>query len=269
MSTKEELILENELLRKKLALAEAWMRREVAQHKKGVWEKAMIQKGRKKLDNILERESVGIITRKIEMYFWDILKVAPKFTLDHLIDAEIYWQTLQKFPTLDALPVVSSYQKILDSIFWTLIIWFCQYVTEKKIQEIPWSKRNTLEIGLSLDKDIENILKKWYTLSLGRWYHFFEKVRRGSAFWWVYEDLFLQYLSTTQEPFLETCITDPFYSGFREVIELEVFGKKRHESKISYSDAKKVREILLSSHKNNSLVILLLENISPSYSKKN
>jgi hypothetical protein len=38
MQSEEELILENELLRKKLALAEAWMRREVAHHKKNIGE---------------------------------------------------------------------------------------------------------------------------------------------------------------------------------------------------------------------------------------
>jgi hypothetical protein len=36
MSTKEELILENELLKRKLALAEAWMRREVALHQRNL-----------------------------------------------------------------------------------------------------------------------------------------------------------------------------------------------------------------------------------------
>jgi hypothetical protein len=39
MSTKESLIAENELLRKKLALAEAWMRREIASHKQKIGEK--------------------------------------------------------------------------------------------------------------------------------------------------------------------------------------------------------------------------------------
>lgn len=264
MPTKEELILDNELLKKKLALAEAWMRREVAQHKKWLWETAMIQTGRKKLDNMLERESVNIITRKLQEQFWDSLKNAPKFTLDHLIDGEIYWQTLQKFPTLDALPVVSSYQKVLDSLFGGVLYGFCQYVKGK----IPHATQSKIELQGSFDKDIENIVKKWYTLSLGRWYYFFEKVRDGSSFWWEYEDVFLEYMSSHHENFLEICITEPFFRGFSEIIQLEVFGRKRHVAKIAYSDAKKVRSLLLESGTDEALLWLLFKNISNESMKK-
>jgi hypothetical protein len=65
MPTKEEIILENELLKKKLALAEAWMRREIASHKQKIGENQVKRSQRKKLDNILERESVDIIRRRI------------------------------------------------------------------------------------------------------------------------------------------------------------------------------------------------------------
>lgn len=33
------------------------------------------------------------------------------------MDSEIYWITLQKHPTIDAFPVIASYQKILDAFF--------------------------------------------------------------------------------------------------------------------------------------------------------
>ena len=42
---------------------------------------------------------------------------APPHTMERLMDAEIYWITLQKHPTIDAFPVIASYQKILDAFF--------------------------------------------------------------------------------------------------------------------------------------------------------
>ena len=69
MSTKEELIIENELLRKKLALAEAWMRKEVLSQKNHIARDGVKSTKRKQLDNILERESISIITQRIESYF--------------------------------------------------------------------------------------------------------------------------------------------------------------------------------------------------------
>lgn len=263
MATKEELILENELLKKKLLLAEAWMRREVAHQRKVLTENSIKKSGRNKLDAILEKESVSIIERRIVLFFGASLENAPKFTINHLIDAEIYWQTLQKFPTLDALPVVSSYQKVLEWYFENILVWFRSHtrvwIKKPWITKKIWSQRMVRDLQNSLDKDIENVLKKKYSLSLGRWFQFFQKLRDGDEFWWEYEDWLLEYLSLNHEKFLETCITDPFYSALRELIDLEVFGKKRHDTKVSYKDAKKVRSICMGEQERFSMVKILLD----------
>lgn len=271
MATKEELILENELLKKKLALAEAWMRREIASHKQMIGETQVKKSQRKKLDNILERESVDIIRRRIIWYFGDSLEKAPPFTLEHLIDAEIYWQTLQKFPTLDALPVVSSYQKILDAFFERILVWFRKSSLVKgRLGGVIWkwipssvvlTHPNPPLSGRGwnpLDRDIQNVLEKKYTLSLGRWFQFFEKIRSGDTFGGTYEDLLLSYLTEHHERLLELCITDPVFSSFSELISLEVFGRKRHDTKISYSDARRVREIIVGNYDIKSLLKTLL-----------
>lgn len=258
MPTKEELILENELLHKKLALAERWIHREIASHKQKIREKWVKDFQRKNLENILERESVDIITRKMVSYFGDSLRKSPKHTLEHLIDAEIYWQTLQKFPTLDALPVVSSYQKILDAFFRRVSSGFCEYIrcNQKNIWQniyhIPRKETHGFE------RDIENILEKKYTLSLGRWYQIFSWVREDRKFRDIYASLFHEYLSHHHARLLEVCITDPVFSWLGDLITIEVFGRKRHDTKISYTDAKKTRNILLPQQKKNSPLLSLL-----------
>ncbi|GAB0174983.1 MAG: hypothetical protein HHAS10_08620 [Candidatus Altimarinota bacterium] len=257
MVTKEELILENELLKKKLALAEAWMRREVAAQQRIISRDSIKVGKRNQLHNVLERESIDILTRKIDAYFGDGLSSAPKYTLEHLIDAEIYWQTLQKFPTLDALPVVSSYQKILDAFFELILYKF--RISIPKNQNL----KNPIKNDSTLDKDIKNVIEKHYTLSLGRWFQFFEKVRAGSEFGGIHEDLLLVYLSDNYKELLEVCITDPVFSGFEKLIALEVFGRKRHNSKISYMDAKKVREVCVGGYVNPGIIQFLFQSREP------
>ena len=262
MITKEELIKENTVLKSKLVLAEAWMRREVAGQRRILEEESEKKWWRKKLDNMLERESIDIMTRRIETYFWENLKKAPKFTLEHLIDAEIYWQTLQKFPTLDALPVVSSYQKILDSFFEKVLEGFRNYKPSSRMHHEssqttsnPYDTKAFLMVeGSMLDRDIENIILRKYSLSLGRWFQFFQMIREGKTFGWNYEDLLLQYMTEKYKNLLDTCIMDPFFSGFSELISLEVFGRKRHDTKISYADAKRVRELCMQEDSSKSII---------------
>ena len=43
----------------------------------------------------------------------------------------------------------------------------------------------------------------------------------------------------------ELLISDEFFLPFSELMEREIFTKKRHENKVTFADAKKVREILI------------------------
>jgi hypothetical protein len=115
MSKKDDLIPENRELRAKLALAEKWMRREVQSAIVEVSKRSIQGNTRKHFKNILEEESVEIMTRHIFDIFGSTLEYAPRYTLERLIDAEIYWETLQRYPNMDALPIILAYQKILDT----------------------------------------------------------------------------------------------------------------------------------------------------------
>lgn len=102
-----------------------------------------------------------MLTKRILDQFDSSLENAPKYTLERLIDAEIYWNTLQKYPQMDALPIILAYQKIFDAwIEEKLIIPF--RITHKNIE---YSRQNT-----PLDIDIQNIISKKYSLSIGRFY---------------------------------------------------------------------------------------------------
>lgn len=112
---KNDLIQENLELYARLSLAEKWMQREVASSVKKIREESLSKNQRKHFENTFESERLDMITRDIMEKYGDMLDHAPKYTLERLIDAEIYWYTLQKYPTMDALPIVLAYQKILDA----------------------------------------------------------------------------------------------------------------------------------------------------------
>ena len=115
MPTKEDLIHENIQLRAHLELAEKWMQREVVGSLHKIREESFKKRQRKHFENEFQAEEIDIITRKILDQFGSKLDSAPKYTLERLIDAEIYWSTLQKYPTMDGLPIILAYQKILDA----------------------------------------------------------------------------------------------------------------------------------------------------------
>lgn len=115
MQKKEDLIQENAELISRIALAEKWMRREVQSAISSVRRAEIKKDTRKHFENTFEQDGVEMITQRIMDSFGDTLSRAPKYTLERLIDAEIYWETLQRYPHMDALPVVLAYQKILDA----------------------------------------------------------------------------------------------------------------------------------------------------------
>jgi hypothetical protein len=102
--------------------------------------------------------------------FGDILDHAPRYTLERLIDAEIYWQTLQQYPQMDALPIALAYQKILDA-----------WIEERLVA--PWREKmkdSRFQIQDStLDRDIANIFTKKYTLSIGRLFQIISLIHDG------------------------------------------------------------------------------------------
>ena len=172
MQNREDLIHENTELRARLELAERWMRREVASSISKIQKDRLTRRTRSHVQGVWKEEGIDIMTERIMTEFSGVLDHAPKYTLERLIDAEIYWHTLQQYPQMDALPVVIAYQKIIDA-----------WIEERLIA--PWrpsmrDAQHEMEYS-KLDTDIANIIEKRYTLSIGRWYQILSCIRTGSG----------------------------------------------------------------------------------------
>lgn len=183
--TPEQLIQENKTLQQRLSVAEKWMQREIQSSLSSIQKSRLKDTTRSHFANIFEIEGMALVNQKVRNIYTNILKNAPKYTLERLIDAEIYWQTLQKYPTLDALPIIILYQKIFDS-------WIEEYIIA------PWRNHQKFsiypnfsdqKIPSSLEQDLHNIITKGYTLSIGRLYALIlltrQKSNTGLASMWL------------------------------------------------------------------------------------
>ena len=247
MQKKEDLIRENIELKSRLDLAEKWMRREVATSIDRIQKEKSIKTTRKSLANMFESEWLDILTKRILDQFDDSLANAPKYTIERLIDAEIYWQTLQRYPQMDALPIVLAYQKILDA-----------WIEEKLIAGFRTKMQHTRNGNpiLSTDTDIANILTKNYTLSIGRLYQLLSLVRDGVDLSPMTESL-ISYWQKEIPNTLSTLISDKCFAPFSDLIELEVFSRKRHEGKVNYSDAQRIREAMVDASERKSFLEMI------------
>ncbi len=235
MHTNEDFIRENIELKARLDLAEKWMRREVATSIGRIQKEKSTKITRKSLANIFESEWLDILTKRILDQFDNSLNKAPKYTTERLIDAEIYWQTLQRYPQMDALPIILAYQKILDA-----------WIEERLIAGYRIKTQNT-KIGHAIhstDADIANILTKNYTLSIGRLYQLISLVRDGVQLSPMTESL-ITYWQKEIPNTLAVLLSDECFIPFRDLIDLEVFSRKRHEGKVNYSDAQKIRKVMV------------------------
>lgn len=232
---KDDLIQENIELKSRLEIALGWMKREIKTAKNNIQKKQVQYSTRKHFSNLFEQEGIDMIVRRIHNEFGESLKNAPEFTLERLIDAEIYWQTLQKYPIADGLPVILAYQKILDSwIEENLVVLF----------RISMKEYRSPIQDSSLGRDIQNIITKKYTLSIWRLYQILSLVREGKIVDEIVFDLISFWKKSTSEVF-ELLISDEFFLPFAELMEREIFTKKRHENKVTFGDVKKVREVLV------------------------
>lgn len=247
MQKKDELIEENTHLKKKLEAAEIWMQRQIHESLRAIQHERNIRNSRNMFENLLETDLVEMLSFRIESYFWKGLISAPLYTPERLMDSEIYWLTLQKHPTIDAFPVIASYQKILDAFFE-------ESITTSFIEKY---KKNTWEFAeKGIEFDIFSVLSREYSLSLGRWYQFLSSIRKNENIW-HYGKLLKNFFQEEKNDLFRTLLSDTFFLPFEALIISEVFGKKRHEKKISYSDAENTREILTGRYEVDGLLRIL------------
>jgi hypothetical protein len=160
-------------------------------------------------------------------------------------------------PSGDGMTVVGSFTKILDALIETTITaQFRKYVTKQG--------PIILRANDPLEKALHLVITKKYTLSTGRLYALLRAIRNKEKQFEFGSD-FTRYLEKYSE--LGALLTsDAFYFPYKELVEGEVFGGKRHSGRITPDETKQIRQILVGGYSDkNGLIYQLLSHMAVIY----
>jgi len=248
---KKNLQEENKELRKKLSIAQSWMKREIESQILTISKNKILEKSQKKKSSLISEEMEEIITEKILNFFHDIPLINfPEDIISNIIESEIEYYLFIHKHHFSPLSITIWYQKSIEILIENFITsGFRSFV--KKENSIPKSfQKDSLENSLSL------VIEKWYSLSIWRLYHLLFTIKKKEIKF-HYEKLFQKYLKKYN--FLKnTLLKKEFLLQLKLVVESEVFSTKRHTWKISKDDILQIRTLCIGNFSNKNCLIYSL-----------
>lgn len=254
----ESLLQENQILKKKLAIAQSWMAREVKNQINSIAVEKITQMTSDTKQKFFHENVEEIFTQKISDFFGEILLMnIPSGVVENIISAEVAYYNMRENPSADGLAVVSSYHKSLDILIESYITkWFRKFARKQN--------QTILRVNDPLEKSLNSVVNQGYILSVGRLFHLLKLIKQkeklndyGRCFQGYLEKyLYLQ----------NVLLDDDFYEMFEVLMDSEILWKKRHVGKISLAETCQARNILLwDLHDKNSLIYKLIHTQSLDY----
>ncbi|USN58351.1 MAG: hypothetical protein H6767_08895 [Candidatus Peribacteria bacterium] len=227
----EQLQKENDELKRRLAIAQAWMAREVKNQIQTIY--------KEKTENTpLNSETLAeTIEENIRNFFGDMVIInLPNGVIENITAAEIGLYHLEQDPHLDGFTVISSYHKALDACIESFIIRDFRKFSKK--QGKIYLRKNDL-----LEKALHAVVNQGYILSVGRLFHILSEIQSGES-GGEYQEQFRLYLK--KYDFLATILlSTSFLKIFKQLMDTEVLGSKRHSGSVSIEETKYARKLLI------------------------
>lgn len=254
----QDLIAENEAIKKKLDFCVKWMKREIEDQIHRIAIKKVTKMTENWKEDFLKENQEQIISKRIQGYFWDILLLnSPNNTLNYLVNSEINFYNMQKNQNLDGFSVLSSYNKILDA--------FIEHFIVNNFRKFAIKKWKTiLRINDPMEKALHLVINKKYILSIWRLYWLLKTIKNDEKLF-DYGNTFAEYLDKYRD-LKDILLSDDFFQIFAKVIESDVFWWKRHSWRIDYNETKLTRRLITWDFQDNkSVLYMLLESQSVLY----
>ncbi|MDQ7009283.1 MAG: hypothetical protein Q9M94_03250 [Candidatus Gracilibacteria bacterium] len=242
---------ENNQLKKKLEVAQKWMKKEIAEDLKKI--------GKAKINNTTLKEKTcflndnieDIITDKIQDFFGELMLVnIPSTIIRNIISAEINYYNFRNNPSFDGFSVISSYHKALDIIIE-------EYITSDFRKFIDKSKLPKYIENNSLEKSLKSVILNNYSLSAGRLYHLLQIINDKEKLN-HYTFLFSKFIK--KHSYLEEILLEDkeFFEVYEKIINTEVLGSKRHSGRIDFVETREARRLLIGDFKDKNCLIYKL-----------
>lgn len=244
---------ENKQLKKKLEIAQNWMKREISGQMKKISKQKISELTLDEKACFLHKNIDEIVSKKIQEFFGEIMLLnIPSSIIENIISAEINYYNFRHNPKSDWFAIISSYHKALDIIIEKYITsWFRKFYRKKQESYSPENQ--------PLEKALFSVINKNYNLSAGRLFHIIKLIREWEKLW-DYVQVFKKYLE--KYDFLNKMLieNDDFFELYNQIIETEVLWSKRHSWIISFVDTREARKILIwEFREKNCLIYKLIE----------
>lgn len=251
----QELKKENEQLKHLLAIAKAWMDREVKQSVHKIAKRKVGKMTDTLKEDFLKENIEEVIATQINRYFWDILLMnAPKWVVEAITTWEINFYNMKKNPSMDGFTVVSWYHKALDLFIESIITKNFRKFAKKQGQTI-------LRQNDPLEKALNLVVNKKYILSVWRLYGLIKMIREDSQLY-DYGKCFKAYLDKYRD-LKEVLLDNNFFDKFTQLNKSEILASKRHSWSITKDETILARKILIWDFQDkNSIIYKMLESQS-------
>jgi len=235
--TTEELLIENQELKRKLEIAKQWMENEVKNQVSRITKEKVEKLSLCEIEDTFEENIEDTISTKITDFFGEVTLInMPSSIVENIISAEINYYNMRKNPNFDGLSVILSYHKALDTMIEGFIIkWFRKFAHKQK--------QTVLRQNDVLEKSLNSVVNTWYILSVWRLFHILQLISNDEKLF-DYTQCFKDYLSKYWY-LQEVLLWDEFMQVFSDLVNSEILGKKRHVWKINFVETRKARELLI------------------------
>lgn len=258
MNELEKIKYENEILKKRLKIAENWMSREVKAQVHKISKKQVSRFSEEIKESFLKENIEEVISNMINTYFWDLLLLnAPNGTIDSITTSEISFFNMKKNPTMDWFSVISGYHKVLD-------LFIESFVSNNYRKFCKKNNQIILRVNDPLEKALNLVVTKKYILSVGRFYALIKMIRDNDTlfdYWKAFRDYVNKYSDLR-----DIILSDDFFDKMTALNKSEVLWSKRHSWNISKKDTTDARALLIWDFKDKtSILYKLLETQAITY----
>lgn len=228
---------ENKILKKKLSIAQAWMKREILSNLNGINVSKVNFETSKSKKSFFSENVEEIVYNQVYNFFWEeLFMYFSKDILENIISWEILFFALNQNKAVDWLGIIISYNKSFDLFVEENITkLFRKYFNSKKYK---FNLENDL-----IEKKLHSVIYKWHILWFGNLFWILKKISENkdfSPYLYSFKDFLEKYFYIWN-----ILLEKDFLEIYKKLVDLETFGSKRHIWKVEFEDVFKTRKYFL------------------------
>ncbi len=241
---------ENKELKRKLQNIKKWLDKQIWKKLEIIRKNKIFKNTINNKENFIIKNIEDIIKKQINTFFSDILAInIPNKVVENIINSEVNYYNLKKWQKIDGLSIIIWYHKVIDLLVEDFITKEYRYFVNKY-------NKNIKIINNPLEKSLNLVVKKWYSLSIGRLYNLIDNINSKDNLKW-YTKIFANFLE--EYNYLKKILLEKdFILKLKKIVDSWWLWIKRHSWNISNEETKKLRKLIIWDFKDKNCIIYKL-----------